>query len=78
MPQVAIITPRELLPHLFLLLGPVVHHVMKPCNSFRSVLPKVFVDAWVGDAIVEAIDDVFLRDIRHGSADVEEMVCIGP
>jgi hypothetical protein len=54
------------------------HHITKPCNSFRSVLPKVSVDAWVGDAIVEAVDDVFLRDIRNGSANVEETACIGP
>jgi hypothetical protein len=33
---------------------------MKPCNSFWSVLPKVSVDAWVGDAVVKAFDDVFL------------------
>jgi hypothetical protein len=76
-PQVAIIAPWELLPHLFLLLGPVVHHVMKPRNSFRSVPPKVSVGARVGDAVVEAVDDVFLRDIRNGSADVEETACIG-
>jgi hypothetical protein len=55
-----------------------VHHVTKPCNSFRSVPPKVSVDAWVGDAVVEAVDDVFLRDIRNGGMDVEETVCIGP
>jgi hypothetical protein len=59
-PQIAVIAPRKPLPHLFLLLGPVVHHVMKPYNGFRSVSPKVSVDAWVGDAIVEAVDDVFL------------------
>jgi hypothetical protein len=76
-PQVAIIAPRELLPHLFLLLGPVVHHVAKPCNSFRSIPPKVSVDAWVGAAVVEAVDDVFLRDIRNGGAHVKETACIG-
>jgi hypothetical protein len=59
-PQVATIAPWKPLPHLFLLLGPVVHHVTKPRNSFRSVPPKVFVDAWVSDAVVEAVDDVFL------------------
>jgi hypothetical protein len=78
MPQVAIIAPWEPLPHLLFLLGPVAHHVMKPRNSFRSVPPEVSVDAWVGDAIVEVVDDVFLRDIRNGSANVEETVCIGP
>jgi hypothetical protein len=55
-----------------------VHHVVKPYNSFRSILPKVSVDAWVDDAIVEAIDDVFLRDIRNGGAHIEETMCIGP
>jgi hypothetical protein len=55
-----------------------VHHVMNLCNSFRSVPPKISVDAWVGDAVVEAVDDVFLRDIRNGSANVEETTCIGP
>jgi hypothetical protein len=77
-PQVAIIAPREPLPHLFLLLGPVVHHVMKPCNSFRSIPPKVSIDAWVIDAVAEAVDDVFLRDIRNGGAHVEKMACIEP
>jgi hypothetical protein len=52
--------PREPLLHLFLLLEPVVHHVTKSCNSFWSVLPKVSVDARVGDAIVEAFDNVLL------------------
>jgi hypothetical protein len=59
-PQVAIIAPREPLPHVLFLLGPVVHHVMKPRNSFWSVPPEVSVDAWVGDTVVEAVDDVFL------------------
>jgi hypothetical protein len=54
------------------------HHVMKPRNSFWSVPPKVSVDAQVGDAVVEAVDDVFLRDIRNGSTDIEETACIGP
>jgi hypothetical protein len=28
------IAPQEPLPHLLFLLGPVMHHVMKPHNSF--------------------------------------------
>jgi hypothetical protein len=47
---------------------------MKPRNGFRAVPPEVSVDAWVGDAVVEAVDDVFLRDIRNGSADIEGIV----
>jgi hypothetical protein len=76
-PQVAIIVPWEPLPHLFFLPRPVVHHNTKPCNSFWSVLPKVPIDAWVGDAVVEAVDNVFLQDIHNGSMDVQETACIG-
>jgi hypothetical protein len=55
-----------------------VHHVTKPRNSFRYVPPKVSVDALVGDAVIEEVDDVFLRDIRNGRTDIEETACIGP
>jgi hypothetical protein len=51
---------------------------MKARNSFRPVPPEVSVDAWVGDAIVEEIDDVVVRDVRDGSANVEEATCVGP
>jgi hypothetical protein len=54
-----------------------VHHVTKPCNNLQLVLPKVSVDAWIGDAVVEAVDDVLLRDIRNGGTDIEETACIG-
>jgi uncharacterized membrane protein YjdF len=59
-PQIAILAPRELLPHLLLLLGLVVHHVTQPRYSFRPVPPEISVDAWIGDAVVEAVDDVLL------------------
>jgi hypothetical protein len=77
-PQIAVLALQELLPHLLLLFGPVMHHVMKARNSFRHVPPEVSVDAWVGDAVVEAVDDVFLRDVPDGSANVEETTCVGP
>jgi hypothetical protein len=77
-PQVTILTPREPLPHLLLLFGPIVHHIMKAHNSLRPVPPEIPVDAWVGDAVVEAVDDVVLRDVRDGGADVEETTCVGP
>jgi hypothetical protein len=76
-PQIAILAPQEPLPHLLLLFGPVVHHIMKARNSFRPILPEVSVDAWVGDAIVEAVDDVILRDVRDGSTNIEEATCVG-
>jgi hypothetical protein len=78
MPQIAILAPRELLPHLLLLFGRVVHHVTKARNSLRPVPPEVSVDAWVGDDVIEAVDDVFLRDVHDGSANVEETTCVGP
>jgi hypothetical protein len=46
------------------------HHVTKPHDSFRSVPSEVSVDAWVGDAVVEAVDDILHRDIRNGGADI--------
>jgi hypothetical protein len=55
-----------------------VHHVTKSHNSFRPVPSKVSEDARVGDAVVEAVDDVVLRDVRDGSANVEEVMCVGP
>jgi hypothetical protein len=66
----------EWLSHLFLLLGLVVHHVMKSCNGFWSVPPKVSVDARVGDTIVEAVDNVLLQDVHNGGSHVEETVCV--
>jgi hypothetical protein len=53
------------------------HHVMKSRKSLRLVLPEVSVDAWIGDAIVEAVDDVLLRDIRDGGSDIKETACVG-
>jgi hypothetical protein len=44
-PKIAIIAPREPLPHLLFLLGLVVHHVMKPRNSLWPFPPEVSVDA---------------------------------
>jgi hypothetical protein len=55
-----------------------VHHITKARNSLRPVPPKIPVDAWVGDAVIEAVDDVILRDVRDGGADVEEATCVGP
>jgi hypothetical protein len=77
-PQIAILTPRELLLHLLLLFGPIVHHTTKAWNSLRPVPPEIPVDARVGDAVVETVDDVVLRDVGDGGANVEEAACVGP
>jgi hypothetical protein len=50
---------------------------MKARNSLWPVPPIIPVDVWVGDAVVEAVDDVVLRDVRDGGADVEEATCVG-
>jgi hypothetical protein len=76
-PQIAILAPQEPLLHLLLLFRPFVHHVTQPCNSLQPVPPEVSVDAWIGDAVVEAVDDVLLLDIRDGGADIKETACIG-
>jgi hypothetical protein len=55
-----------------------VHHITKARNCLRPVPPEISVDAWVGDAVVEAVDDVVLRNVRDGGADVEEATCVGP
>jgi hypothetical protein len=54
------------------------HHITKARNNFWPVPPEVSVDAWVSDAVVEAVDDVILRDVRDGSANVKEATCVGP
>jgi hypothetical protein len=51
---------------------------MKARNGLRPVSPEISVDARVGDAIVEAVDDVVLRDVRDGGANVEEATSVGP
>jgi hypothetical protein len=55
-----------------------VHHITKARNSLQPVPPKIPVDAWVSDTVVEAVDDVVLRDVCDGGADVEEATCVGP
>jgi hypothetical protein len=77
-PQIAILMPREPLPHLLLLFGPIVHHITKARNSLRPVPPEILIDARVGDAVVETVDDVVLRDVGDGGVNVEEAMCVGP
>jgi hypothetical protein len=55
-----------------------VHHITKSRNSLLPVPPKILANAWVDDAVVEAVDDVVLRDVRDGGTDVEEATCVGP
>jgi hypothetical protein len=54
-----------------------VHHVTQSRNSLRPVPPEVSVDAWIGDAVVEAVNNILLQNIHDGGADIKESVCIG-
>jgi hypothetical protein len=72
------LAPREPLPHLLLLFGPIVHHITKARNSLRPVPPEISVDARVGDAVVKAVNDVILRDVCDGGANIEEATRVGP
>lgn len=67
-----VVSPRESFPHLLFLFGPVMHHITEPCHGPWPVPPKVAINARVGDAIVEGIDDVILRDVGYGGAEIDE------
>jgi hypothetical protein len=54
------------------------HHITKARNSLWPVPLEIPVDAGVGDAVVETVDDVLLRNVRDGGADVEETTHVGP
>jgi hypothetical protein len=54
------------------------HHITKARNSFKPVPPEIPVYGRVGDAVVEAVDDVVLRDVRDGGVNVEEETRVGP
>jgi hypothetical protein len=47
------------------------HHV-QPCDGLRSVAAKISKESLVGDAVVEAVDDVLLKDVIDGGACVKE------
>jgi hypothetical protein len=49
---------------------------MKSGNNLWSVPAKVSIDAWVSEAIVEAVNDVLFQDVRNGGSHVEEMACV--
>jgi hypothetical protein len=55
-----------------------VHHITKARNGLWPIPPKIYIDALVGDAVVEAVDDVVLQNVHDGGADVEEVTCVGP
>jgi hypothetical protein len=55
-----------------------VHHITKARNSLWPVPPEIPIDARVGDAVVEAIDDVILRNVRDSSTNIEEATRVGP
>jgi hypothetical protein len=55
-----------------------VHHITKARNNLQPVSPEISIDARVGDAVVELVDDVILRDVHDGGANVEEATRVRP
>jgi hypothetical protein len=49
-----------------------VHHIPEASHGLGPIAPKVPVDAWVGDAVVEAVNDIFFGDVCDGGSNIEE------
>lgn len=62
---------------LLLLVCPGPHHVAKVHDSLGSVPTEVSIEVLVGDAIVEAIDNVLTGDVSDGDACVKETMSVG-
>jgi hypothetical protein len=50
---------------------------MKPRDVLRTVTAKVSKESLVGEAIVEAVDDILLGDVGSSGTSVEETVSVG-
>jgi hypothetical protein len=68
---VVITVLQEVITLWILLIHPSLHHV-QPCDGLRSVAAKISKESLVGDAVVEAVDDVLLKDVIDGGACVKE------
>jgi hypothetical protein len=63
---------------LVLLVTPSLHHVMKFHDGVGPVASKVAVEVPLGEAILEAVDDVLVEDVGDGGTGVEEALGVGP
>jgi hypothetical protein len=68
---------QEAVALLVLLVRPSFHHVVEPCNGLGLVAAKISKESLVGDAVVEAVDDVLLGDVGDGGASVKEAAIVG-
>lgn len=67
---------RQSIALLLLLIFPCRHHIMQYCNCLGSVPAKISEESRVGDAVMEIVNDVLLRDIGDGCAGVEEATSV--
>jgi hypothetical protein len=63
---VVVIAPGEVIAFLLPFVGPSLHHITKLDDGRRSVTSKILIEALCCDAIVEAVDDVFIEDVGDG------------
>jgi hypothetical protein len=54
------------------LVGPLLHHVTELYDGRGAVATKVTVEVSLGEAILEAVDDILIGDVGDGGASVEE------
>jgi len=62
---------------LLLVVGPDRHHITEFSNGLGSLLPKVSEEVPVGEALLEAVDDVLIGDVGDGGALLKEAASIG-
>jgi hypothetical protein len=76
---IVLFTPalREATTLLLLLVCPSLHHVAEPHDGLGSVATEISKESLIGDAVVEAVEDVLLGDVGDGSVCVEEAASVG-
>jgi hypothetical protein len=74
---VVAIAPRVVVPLLFLLICPSLHHVAEFHDGLGALVSEVQVDRTLEDAVVEAVDDVLVGDVGNGGVRLEEAVGVG-
>lgn len=60
---------------LVLLVHPSLHHVIELDDGLGSVASKVSEETLLGEAVLEALDDIFVGDVGAG---FEEAPSVGP
>jgi hypothetical protein len=73
-----IVALREMIILLILLVSPLYHHVVQLHSSRRAVGSEVVVGVLREEAVLEAVDDVLVRDVGDGGSHLEETSGVGP